>query len=93
MEELLNLVELETEANNLASTLSGGMKMRIALARAIYYNGDIFLMDEPFSALDSDLKSRILPEIFKKIKGKTVIIVSHSQEEANSYADEIIKLN
>ena len=93
VEELLNLVELETEANNLASTLSGGMKMRIALARAIYYNGDIFLMDEPFSALDSDLKSRILPEIFKKIKGKTVIIVSHSQEEANSYADEIIKLN
>ena len=91
--DVLKLVEMENEINALPASLSGGMKMRIALARAIYNDGDIFLMDEPFSALDDDLKARILPKIFEHIKGKTVIIVSHNIEEANKYADEIINFN
>ena len=91
--DVLRLVELEDEINALPSSLSGGMKMRIALARAIYCDGDIFLMDEPFSALDDELKSRILPKIFNCLKGKTVIIVSHNIDEANQYADEIINFN
>ena len=93
VEKVLSLVELENEANSLPSTLSGGMKMRIALARAIYNNGDIFIMDEPFSALDDELKSRILPKIFEALRNKTVIIVSHNPGEASMYADEIIKLS
>ena len=91
--QVLKLVEMENEINALPASLSGGMKMRVALARAIYSNGDIYLMDEPFSALDGDLKSRILPNIFEMLKNKTVIIVSHNVEEANQYADEIINLN
>lgn len=93
VEAVLKLVEMEEEINALPSSLSGGMKMRVALARAIYSDGDIFLMDEPFSALDDDLKTRILPKIFECLKGKTVIIVSHNVEEANKYADEIINFN
>ena len=93
VEKVLSLVELENEANSFPSTLSGGMKMRIALARAIYNNGDIFIMDEPFSALDDELKSRILPKIFEALRNKTVIIVSHNPGEASMYADEIIKLS
>lgn len=92
-DEMLNLVELDNELNSLPSSLSGGMKMRVALARAIYSNGDIYLMDEPFSALDDDLKDRILPKIFDYLKGKTVIIVSHNLEEANKFADKIIDFN
>lgn len=91
--ELLDMLELTGEAESSISSLSGGMKMRVALARALYNDSDIFLMDEPFSALDEDLKSRILPKVFKLLKDKTVIIVSHNLDEANNYADTILNLN
>ncbi len=90
--ELLKITELENDALLYPSELSGGMKMRLALARALYYNGDIFIMDEPFSALDDELKERLLPKLFELLKGKTVIIVSHNISEANTYGDNIIKL-
>ena len=91
--EILKILELENEAQALPSSLSGGMKMRVAIARAIFNNGELFLMDEPFSALDEELKARILPKIFEILKGKTVIIISHNQEEANNYSDNIINFN
>ena len=90
---LLKVVELEKEANDLPSSLSGGMKMRLNLVRAIYYDADLVLMDEPFSALDDELKERILPQIFELLKNKTVIIVSHNFDEAKKYGDKIINLN
>lgn len=93
VEMILKLIELENEKDSLPSSLSGGMKMRIALARALYYDGDVFLMDEPFSALDDATKERILPKVFELLKNKTVIIVSHNLEEANKYADSIIDLS
>ncbi len=91
-EELLELVELGVEENSYPESLSGGMKMRLSLARALCYNGDIFLMDEPFSALDEAMKDRLLPKVFEPLKGKTVIIISHDFEEAQKYADNIITL-
>ena len=91
-EELLELVELGVEENSYPESLSGGMKMRLSLARALCYNGDIFLMDEPFSALDEAMKDRLLPKVFELLKGKTVIIISHDFEEAQKYADNIITL-
>ena len=93
IKDILELVELSNEIYALPSSLSGGMKMRIALARALYSNGDVYLMDEPFSALDDDTKERILPKIFEFLKGKTVIIVSHNIDEAKKYGDNIINLN
>lgn len=91
--EILTALELNTEMSALPSSLSGGMKMRVALARAIYSDKDLFLMDEPFGALDEDLKSRMFPKIFNFLKGKTVIIISHNIEEANAYANNIINFN
>ena len=93
VEALLEMLELKDEANALPTTLSGGMKMRIALARALYHNGDVYLMDEPFAALNEELKARILPKIFQHLKNKTVIIVSHNFDEANKYADNILNLD
>ncbi len=92
--EALKIVELDNEAGSLPSTLSGGMKMRVALARALYHNKDVYLLDEPFSALDKDMKDRILPQIFNFFitNKKTVIIISHNISEAKTYADEIITL-
>jgi len=91
-EEILSVVELENDKLLYPGELSGGMKMRASLARALYYNGDVFIMDEPFSALNDELKNRILPKIFDLLKKKTVIIVTHNQEEAEKYGDHIIKI-
>lgn len=91
--EILKLVELENDANEYPNNLSGGMKMRASLARALYHNGDIFLMDEPFSAIDENMKSRLIPRVLQLLKDKTVIIVSHDLEDAQAYAENIINLN
>ena len=88
----MNLLELNGCENMLPSELSGGMKMRLSIARALYYDADIILMDEPFSALDEEMKRRLAPIIFEHLKGKTVIIVSHDLNDAQSYANKIIKL-
>ena len=93
VDDILDSVELNDEKESLPESLSGGMKMRIALARALYSDGDVFLMDEPFSALDTDTKDRILPRVFEQLKGKTVIIVTHNLDEAKKYGDNIINLN
>lgn len=92
-EKLLDILELSNEANAKPNTLSGGMKMRVSLARALNCDCDIVLMDEPFAALDDELKERILPKIFKHLEGKTVIIVSHNIEDCEKYAENIIDLN
>ena len=91
-EKILKMLELSDAKNLYPSELSGGMKMRLSLARAIYYNGDLFIMDEPFSSLDTDMKERIIPKILKEIQGKTIIIISHDINEAQKYADNIITL-
>ena len=93
LEELLKILELENEANSLPASLSGGMKMRASIARSLYHDGDVYLMDEPFAALNDELKARALPKIFELLKGKTVIIVTHNVEEANKFADKIINLD
>ena len=92
IDNILKLIELDKDAELYPYELSGGMKMRLSLGRALYYNGDIFIMDEPFSALDEELKNRLLHIIFKTLYGKTIIIVSHNIDEANKYADKIITL-
>ena len=92
IDEILTIVELQNDKNTYPNELSGGMKMRLSLARALYYNGDIFILDEPFSALDNDMKNRIIPKVFDLIKGKTVIIVSHNADEISSYTDNLIKI-
>lgn len=92
VDEILSIVELKNDANLYPNELSGGMKMRLSLARALYYDGDIFLMDEPFSALDNDMKNRIIPRVFELLKNKTVIIVSHNDDELKEYTDNLIKI-
>ncbi len=74
--------------------LSGGMKQRVSIARAILYDGDIFIMDEPFKGLDKENKENIIRFIKGYIyeKGKTAIIISHDIEEAKEIADKIILL-
>ena len=78
----LQLLEL-TEAENLfPDALSGGMQQRLSLARALAFGGDLVLLDEPFSALDTDTKKRIAPHVKEACKDALLILVTHDEEDA-----------
>lgn len=90
--DLLKAVGLEEYATYLPKQLSGGMKTRVALARAFVTEPELLLLDEPFSALDIGWKS----DLYKRLVSlfhTTVIIVTHDVQEAILLADEIIVLN
>ena len=74
--------------------LSGGMKSRVSLARALLYGGDLLLLDEPFSALDEEMRQELATRLRKQLKkeGKTAILVTHLRAEAEAFADRILRL-
>ncbi|KAM3828790.1 ATP-binding cassette sub-family C member 12-like [Vipera latastei] len=81
-----------TEVREGGMTLSGGQKQRITLARAVYANRDIYLLDDPLSALDAQVGSHIFEQCIKKaLKGKTILLVSH-QLQYLQFCDQIILL-
>ena len=90
----LALMELTDAADKKPAELSGGMQRRGALARALAYDGDVYILDEPFTGLDEELKDRIagaLCERWRKEK-KTVLFVTHDSAEAAEYADKTVRL-
>ena len=86
---LLQKVGLINVANHLPSTLSGGMRQRVALARTLMEDNDIILMDEPFSALDTITRSKIQKLTWSLLKDKTVIMVTHEPLEALLLSDNL----
>ncbi len=83
---------LEDAATRLPKALSGGMKQRVALGRALVYEPAILLLDEPFSALDADTRDALraeLVDLYLDTK-KTVVLVTHSVEEACLLGQQII---
>jgi NitT/TauT family transport system ATP-binding protein len=90
--ELIQLVGLKDFASHYPHELSGGMKQRVGLARALATEPEVLLMDEPFAALDAqtrDLMQTELLEIWERTK-KTVLFVTHSIEEAAYLSDRVI---
>ena len=90
----LEAVELADSADLYPDALSGGMKSRAALARALVFGGDLFLLDEPFAALDKELRMRLGDRLKQTIKerGGSAILVTHHPEDAERLADRIITL-
>ena len=91
-ENLLKAFHLEKEESKYPNELSGGMQRRIALARALAYDGDIFLMDEPFKGLDYELKKEIIYFIKERIQKKLCIFITHDMEEAEQLSDIILNI-
>ena len=90
--ELLNMVGLSGFEQKKPSQLSGGMRQRVAICRALIHDPDILLMDEPFSALDAITRDQMnvaLSEILETYK-KTVIFVTHSIREAAFLSDRVV---
>jgi len=77
------------------SSLSGGMKQRVALIRTLALRPDVLLLDEPFSALDYQTRLSVADDVYKIIKdtGKTVIMITHDIGEACSVADRVAVLS
>ena len=90
--DLIKAVGLEEFANYLPKQLSGGMKTRVALARAFVTEPELLLLDEPFSALDIGWKSDLYKRLVT-LYHTTIIIVTHDVQEAILLADHIIVLN
>ncbi|OPX62166.1 MULTISPECIES: ABC transporter ATP-binding protein [unclassified Methanoregula] len=91
-EEYLQLVNLAQFRDSYPSQLSGGMRQRVAVARALALDPSVLLMDEPFGALDAQTRNMLqteLLEIWEKTK-KTVIFITHSVDEAVFLADRIV---
>ncbi|MDW6025715.1 ABC transporter ATP-binding protein [Mesorhizobium sp. BAC0120] len=91
----LEMVRLPGSERKLPSQLSGGQQQRIALARAIVFEPEVLLLDEPLSALDANMREEMRVEIKKiqKETGITAIFVTHDQEEALSMSDRIVVMN
>ena len=89
---LLRELELNAEAAALPETLSGGMKRRAAIARALCAQPDVLLLDEPFNGLDEALRHRTAALIFGEMRGKCVICATHYPEEVRAYADELLEM-
>jgi iron(III) transport system ATP-binding protein len=93
--EILQLVGLIGFEDRYPHELSGGQQQRVALARALAPSPIVILLDEPFSNLDPDMRSRMRSEVHQILKqvGATAVLVTHDHEEAFAMADKIGVLN
>lgn len=72
--------------------LSGGMRRRIALLRALLYDADCVILDEPFKGLDAATKEIVMQYVKEKVAGRTTFLVTHEQAEADFFGGNIWKL-
>src|SRR5712692_5548087 len=91
----LDIVQLGGFRERLPRQLSGGQQQRVALARALAVEPSILLLDEPFAALDRNLRLDMQIEVkrLQRVSGITTVIVTHDQEEALSMADRVAVLS
>ena len=95
VKKLIHKYNLDEFKDKYPSSLSGGMKQRLALIRTLATNPDILLLDEPFSALDYQTRLEVNNDVYNIIKseGKTAIIVTHDIGEAIATANKVIVLS
>ena len=95
VQEVLQLVQLEDQVTKKPGLLSGGQRQRVALARALLRDPLVYLLDEPMSNLDAQLREDLRPQLRRLVlrDRKPVVDVTHDQHEAMAMADRIAVLN
>jgi len=95
VQEVLAQLDLSEAAEMMPDELSGGMQRRVAIGRALAYDADIILLDEPFKGMDSKLKNEVLPQlaaVWEKAE-KTIILVTHDIADARELSDIVYELS
>lgn len=90
-EYFLQRTGLADESRKKAGELSGGMKRRLAVARALAAGGDIYYLDEPLRELDEGTEEKILQLIKEEISGKTALLITHDSLHTAALADDIFR--
>ena len=91
-EQMLASLLLPDVMDERVSALSGGMKRRVSLARALLFDAELLILDEPFKGLDEETKRSVMDVIRDHCKGKTALIVTHDESEARYLGARIIRL-
>ena len=92
--KILSLLALEDKSDAYARTLSGGMKRRLLIAKAMVHDPEILVLDEPTAGVDVELRQTLWENIKSlKTQGKTIIITTHYLHEAENLCDEIAIIN
>ena len=91
--EYLSMVGLSEAAGKYPSELSGGMAQRVALARALAYDGELYLLDEPFRGLDKALRDEMIALVKEKARNTALLLVTHDSEVARQFCDTPLLLS
>lgn len=93
VEDSLKEIGLADSMEMPVSKLSGGMRRRVAIVRALLADSDVLLLDEPFKGLDTETKGMVIRFLLEHAKDKTVIVVTHDEDEAKMLGGSILSLD
>lgn len=92
LKSALKDVGLDKSLDTSMQDLSGGESQRVAIARLALLDTEVYLLDEPSSALDNETEDFVIKTFVENIRGKTLVYVTHSEKLAEKYADNVIKI-
>lgn len=81
---------LRGRGDKFPDALSGGMRRRVAVGRALLYGGDIYLLDEPFTGLDPETKARVMQPFAALGKERLILLITHDAAEAERLAGRVL---